>query len=306
MLLRLAPWWWERGEQRFARDRWPDVASVETALREEDPWLAAQAILLLAELDPAQAAPLARDLTALPRRKGDLEELAANQATQALWRTAWRLPLKELLALDDGQRLYGVDVEKVLREVPPGERVALLSTLLERQLAYGTLAYHLRELLALAHCTEPEALELLARAAREDAHPAQARALEWLFRANTPLTLAPLARYLEEGGEKPAARSAGIAAAARLGPETAERLLAPLAGEGALPADRAACFDALAQALKRKLLPRDDPAWLERGLAALETRGAVAEAATRMLDAMLPRAVKAAAKRRAGGRLRGP
>lgn len=295
-LEKLPIWWWEQGEQRFSRDRWKTVESVEQAL-EDDPWLRADAIRLLAALDPEAAAPLALELVKERWKKNDLEDLAKNQAVNALWSTAHHLPLPTLLASDVSDHLYGADVTKVLARIPVAERPAVLLSLLPRDLAKTQFSRLLREVLALETLDRKETVDALATVVLEDGHPTQDRAAEWLHRGGSEPALRALVAYLERGGRRSEIRSASIGAAARLGSEAATRLLMPLVTDPkASTFERATCFDSIGQSIRKKTFPKDDATWIHLGLDALASKNVeIVEAARRMLGVMNKRAVDAAA-----------
>lgn len=297
-LRKLDIWWWERDEQRFSRDRWKSARDVRRALDERDPWLAANAIQLLAELDPKTAASIAVGLVNEKWRKNDLDELAKNQAVGALWSTAHHVPLETLLSPDVARHLDGDEVSKVYARIPAKERPRVLQTLLRRDLEKSPFPRDLRAVLALESIGTPETIRALGAAILDDRHPAQESAAEWLYRGGSAPALRALVAYLERGGKRPGVRAASIGAAARLGPETANRLLLPIVRDAkARSFERASGFDSVQQAIAKKQFPKDDADWIRAGLDALAgKKGEIAEAARRMLAVMSDRAVDAAAK----------
>ncbi|MBL8612326.1 MAG: hypothetical protein JNL38_33605 [Myxococcales bacterium] len=296
-LKKLRIWWWEGGEQRVALDRWKTPKDLSRALAAGDPWLAANAIRIVAEVSPAAAAPVARALAAETFTSSELDELAGNQVTQVLWEVAHHLPLDDVFALDAARSLAGVDAAKVVAAIPAGRRAAALSPLLAKRLDYRSLRYQVRELLALETLGDPKTLRALAAVVVEDGHPAQERAAAWLYQGGSEAALRALVAYLDRGGKSQEVRAAAIGAAARLGAAEATRALADLAADkSASRFERATCFSAVADAIELRRFPKDDPTWIRLGLAAARDRRVdVAEAARRMLGAMHARAAAAAA-----------
>lgn len=286
--------WWDRGSWCLAVHRWKTSDDIARALVEDDPWLRANAVRIVAELSPETALPLALDLVRDEWTKSDLDSLARSQALGALWVTGHLLSLDALLERDVSDHLTGVDVTKVVVRIPTDERSAAFASLLARSYAYGSIGYRVRELLALESIVERETIDALAAAVLDDTHPTQGRAAEWLYRGGSEPSLRALSAYLERGGERSEIRLASIGAAARLDAETASRLLALIAGDESAPAsERTACFDAVALAIRERRVRRDDLGWIRLGLRAVAERDeAVVAAAKRMLRAMNKRSVE--------------